>query len=337
MGTSFRIPYNKGGEIVNRNDEDIIKKDIIPFLSLNIKKIIMNLRPECFNGMEEIRLRCGQPLLLKIGDKDYALDREGDLDESMRRGFVVSAEDIYRSIASISDNSLYAFEEEIGRGFITIPGGHRVGLAGQVVLSGTEVRTMKDFSSIAFRVAREIKDCAKGVLPYVYPRDLEPVNTLFISAPRCGKTTILRDVARSLSLGTSRGRGCNVAVIDERSELAGSYQGRAQMDMGPRTDVLDSCPKARGMIMAIRSLSPHVLITDEIGRREDIEAIQECVNAGVAVITSIHARNIEEAQKRPLMREILATGAFENLVVLSRRCGPGTIEQVVRRDVLCCG
>ncbi|MDD3364459.1 MAG: stage III sporulation protein AA, partial [Syntrophomonas sp.] len=110
-----------------------------------------------------------------------------------------------------------------------------------------------------------------------------------------------------------------------------------QMDLGPRTDVLDACPKAQGMIMAIRSLSPHALITDEIGRREDIEAIQECINAGVAVITSIHARNIEEAEKRPLLRELLATGAFEILVVLSRRRGPGTVEEIVRWDSLCCG
>ncbi len=323
--------------IKSMNDEELIKNNIIPFLSPDLKKVILQLKAECFTGMEEIRLRCGRPLLLKIGDRDYTVNGRGTMDENIDRGYMVSSEDIYRSIASISDNSLYAFEEEISQGFITIPGGHRVGLAGQVVLNGGEVRTIKDFSGIAFRIARELKGCAQDILPYVYPRDLEPINTLFISAPRCGKTTILRDVARSLSLGTKRGRGCNVTVIDERSELAGSYRGKPQMDLGPRTDVLDSCPKARGMIMAVRSLSPHVLIADEIGRREDIDAIQECMNAGVAVVTSIHARNIEEARKRPLLRELLATGAFENLIVLSRRRGPGTVEEVVRWDSICSG
>ena len=319
------------------NDQDIIKKDILPFLSHDIKAIMLNMKNEYFRGMEEIRLRCGQPLAVRIGDQDYTLDRGGRVEKNLSLGYMVSAEDIYRSIASISDNSIYAFEEEIGRGFITIPGGHRVGLAGKIVLKGSEVRTIKDFSGLAFRIAREVKDCAHSIIGYIYPRELEPINTLFIAAPRCGKTTILRDVARSLSLGTRWARGCNVVVVDERSELAGTYQGRAQMDLGPRTDVLDSCPKARGMIMAIRSLSPHVLITDEIGRREDIEAIEECVNAGVAVITSVHARSMEEVQKRPLLGELLATDAFANLIVLSRRCGPGTIEQVVRRDALCCG
>jgi stage III sporulation protein AA len=322
---------------MNLKDEEIIKNNIVPYLSPSIKEIILKMKVQYFKGLEEIRLRSGQPLLIKIGDKDYAVDEQGKIEDNPKHGYVVSAEDIYRSVASISDNSLYAFEEEISRGFITIPGGHRVGLAGQVVMKGHELKTIKDFSGLAFRIAREVQDCSTEIISHIYPRDLEPVSTLFISAPRCGKTTILRDVARNLSQGTARGRGCNVVVIDERSELAGVYRGRAQMDLGPRTDVLDACPKAQGMIMAIRSLSPHALITDEIGRREDIDAIKECSNAGVAVITSIHARNIEEAEKRPLLRELLATGAFEILVVLSRRRGPGTIDKIVRWDSLCCG
>jgi stage III sporulation protein AA len=318
-------------------DEDIVKKEILPFLSLHIKQMMLGMPSECFKGLEEIRLRCGQPLALRIGDRDCSLDEYGRMQDDLGRGYIISSDDIYRSIAAISDNSLYAFEEEISRGFITIPGGHRVGLAGQIVQGSSGIQTIKDFSGIAFRIAREIKGCSQAVMAYIYPHDLEPVNTLFISAPRCGKTTLLRDVARHLSQGTKRGRGCNVTVIDERSELAGTYQGKAQMDLGPRTDVLDSCPKAKGMIMAIRSLAPHVLITDEIGRLEDIEAIQACVNAGVAVITSVHARNLDEVQKRPVLRELLAAHAFENLIVLSRRYGPGTIEQVVRWDELCCG
>ncbi|MEA4923965.1 MAG: stage III sporulation protein AA [Syntrophomonadaceae bacterium] len=319
------------------SDEGIIKKDILPFLSLHIKQMLLSMSSEYFKGLEEIRLRCGQPLALRIGDRDYGLDEYGRMQEELSRGYLVNSDDIYRSIAAISDNSLYAFEEEISRGFITIPGGHRVGLAGQVVLGSSGIQTIKDFSGIAFRIAREVKGCSQAVMAYIYPQDLAPVNTLFISAPRCGKTTILRDVARHLSQGTKRGRGCNVTVIDERSELAGTYQGRAQMDLGPRTDVLDSCPKAKGMIMAIRSLAPHVLITDEIGRQEDIEAIRACVNAGVAVVTSVHARNLDEVQKRPVLRELLTTHTFETLIVLSRRYGPGTIEQVVRWDELCCG
>ncbi len=312
--------------------QEIISNDIIPFLAPTIREIFLKLNPNHFNNLEEIRLRCGQPLLLKMGDKEWAVNQSGDLGKNLSLGYLVGEEDILRTLLSISDNSLYAFEEEIRRGFITIPGGHRVGLAGQVVMERGDVKTIKDFSSLSFRIAREIRDCSEPLLRDIYRQQSGPGNTLLISAPRCGKTTILRDLARKISEGNRWGPPCSVSVIDERSELAGCYRGRVQMDLGPRTDVLDACPKAMGMMMAIRALGPEVIITDEIGRREDLTALQECINAGVAVITSVHARDLEEAQKRPMLQEILAAGAFQTIITLSRRQGPGTVEEIVRWD-----
>jgi len=314
------------------NNEERIKNAIVPFLSPDIKNILLKLNLEHFKSLEEIRLRCGQPLLLKIADQEWAVSPRGDLEKNLGDGYWVQEEDIIRSLLSISDNSLYAFEEEIRRGFITLPGGHRVGLAGQVVMEQGAVKTIKDFSSLSFRIAREIIDCSVSLLRHIYRPPNGPVNTLLISAPRCGKTTILRDLARSISCGNRWGSACTVSVIDERSELAGSYRGRVQMDLGPRTDVLDACPKAMGMMMAIRALGPQVIITDEIGRQADIDALQECVNAGVAVITSVHARDMDEARKRPMLEEMLAVGAFQTIITLSRRQGPGTVEEIVRWD-----
>lgn len=307
-------------------------QDIIPFLSVPISEIICKTKPEYLNDLEEIRLRRGQYLLLRIRDRDYSVDVKGHLHEKLEYGYIVNEEDIYRSIASISDNSLYAFEEEISRGFITIPGGHRVGLAGKAIMDGTSIRTLKDFTGLAFRIAREIKGTSLPLLRHICTPTGEINNTLIISAPRCGKTTVLRDIARNLSRGGPWGPALNVTIIDERSELGGSYQGRVQLDLGPRTDVLDACPKALGMTMAVRALSPHVVVVDEIGRPEDVEAIYECINAGVAVITSIHARDIAEAGRRFRLKELLAQEAFKTLIVLSRRCGPGTVEEVVRWD-----
>ena len=143
---------------------------------------------------------------------------------------------------------------------------------------------------------------------------------------------MLRDLARQLSNGAGKCPAHNVVIIDERSELAGSYKGMPQLDVGVRTDVLDSCPKALGMIMAIRSLSPQIIITDEIGRNEDIEAINECINAGVKVISSIHALNVFELKSRPLINKLMQNGSFQRIVFLSRRQGPGTIEDIVRWD-----
>ncbi|QGT98950.1 Stage III sporulation protein AA [Candidatus Syntrophocurvum alkaliphilum] len=313
-------------------DENNIKKDIIPYLSPKIKDLILNLRSQDYTLLEEIRLRCGKPLIIKLGDKDYTVNNKGIFTDELDEGYIADEVDLYRTIASISDNSLYAFEEEIKRGFITIPGGHRVGLAGQVVLNGGDIKTIKDFSGIAIRVAREINNCSVHILPLIYPQRSLPKNTLIISPPRCGKTTILRDIARAISKGYRNNKGLNVALIDERSELAGSFKGIPQLDVGPRTDVLDSCPKAMGMIMATRSLSPQVVVTDEIGRKKDVEAIEECINAGVTVITTVHAKNIEEVKKRPILKGLISSGAFKIGIILSRRNGPGSIEEVVRWD-----
>ncbi len=306
-----------------------IKRQIIPYLAPMLKKILSSLEDKDYAMLEEIRLRCGKPLLLRVGEEDYTVDYQGQLSSEIQKGYHVSEEDICRTIASVSDNSIYAFEEEIRRGFITIPGGNRIGLAGQVVMQGNNVKTIADFSSICFRVVREIKNCAQPLIPYICISKTV-LNTLIISPPRCGKTTILRDLARIISTGTPLVSSMNVVIVDERSEIAGSYKGIPQLDVGPCTDVLDSCPKAIGMMMAIRSLSPQVIITDEIGRKEDVEAILECVNSGVSVISSVHARNLDELEKRPLLKELLKLGAFRVGIVISRRNGPGTLEKIIR-------
>ncbi len=313
--------------------KNLLRREVLPYFSTQIKDLLLNLEEDQCLRLEEIRLRCGQPLLLKVGERDFTLDRRGRLSEDIATGVRTSEEDIYRTISSISDNSLYAFAEEIRRGFITVAGGHRVGLAGQVVMQGEAVKTMKDFSSLCFRIAHEIKNCALSLLSYINSGSGNTIaNTLIISPPRCGKTTILRDLARLLANNHKHQSGRNVVIVDERSELAGSYRGIPQLDVGPRTDVLDSCPKAQGMIMALRSLSPQVIITDEIGRREDVLALQECVNAGVAVISSVHAGTVDELQKRPIMRELLSSRAFKLAVILSRTNGPGSIQDIVRWD-----
>ncbi|HNX28295.1 MAG TPA: stage III sporulation protein AA [Syntrophomonadaceae bacterium] len=309
-------------------DKELVKRQILPYLSLPVKNIILQLNERFFNSLEEIRLRSGQPLVMKIGDKDYAVNLNGELVKSLENVYVVTSEDIYRTIASISDNSLYAFEEEIRRGFITVPGGHRAGLAGQVVVEGSQVRTIKEFSGICLRIAREVKNCAGSVISNVIPGGSRILNTLIISPPRCGKTTFLRDITRIISSSGQR----NVVVVDERSEIAGCYRGIPQLDVGPRTDVLDACPKALGMIMAVRALSPQVIVTDEVGRIEDAEAILECINAGVAVITSVHAGSLRELSRRPVMNKLLEQNIFQLGIVLSRGKGPGTVEELIRWD-----
>lgn len=310
----------------------LVENEILSYLPVKIQQMLRQITAEKYKDLEEIRLRCGQPLLLQIGERELTVSREGRLTPILQQGYQVEGEDIWRIIASISDNSLYAFEEDIRRGFITIPGGHRVGLAGQVVLKGNHIQMIKDFGSVCFRVARQVIGCADPIMPALFAGTRGTLqNTLIVSPPRCGKTTLLRDITRLVSSG-GKYPGLNVAVVDERSEIAGCYKGVPQLDVGPRTDILDGCPKDLGMMMAIRALSPQVVVTDEIGREGDVGAVMECIRAGVTIISTAHAGSLEELRQRPILRKMMAEGVFQLLIILSRRHGPGNIEQVVRWD-----
>ncbi len=232
-------------------------------------------------------------------------------------------------LQKISSYSIYAFEDEIKQGYITIKGGHRVGICGTVVTEDNKVKTIKNIVSINIRVAKEIINCSKTIIPYIL-QEGEILNTIIISPPKCGKTTILRDICRIVSNGnyTLNLKGKNVSVIDERSEIAACFKGIPQMNIGERTDVLDSCPKSEGIIMAIRSMSPEVVICDEIGTYKDMDSIIAALNSGVKLITTIHGFDIDDLYKRPVFREVMENNVFERAIVLSNRKGVGTIEYV---------
>lgn len=305
-------------------------EEILPYFPIQIRTFFQKLTPEIFAQMEEIRFRARQPLLCVAANQEYSFTVAGAWTLDLTQAYRVSEEEIQRIAASISEHSRYAFEEEIRRGFITLPGGHRVGLSGQVLCDGGKVRTLRCIGGLAFRIARECLGCADSVIPAFYDERQEIVNVLIISPPRCGKTTLLRDICRQLSDGNPYAQGRPITVVDERSEIAGSFRGVPQLRVGCRTDVLDGCPKAEGMVMALRSLAPSAIITDEISRPEDAEQLRECIFSGVSVITSVHASNFQEARNRPGIRELLQAGFFQRAVVLSRRNGPGTVEEVVR-------
>jgi stage III sporulation protein AA len=184
------------------------------------------------------------------------------------------------------------------------------------------------------RIAREIPGASDGIIPYLL-NEQRPYNTLIISPPQCGKTTILRDIVRQLSNGIpGKFKGVKVGVVDERSEIAGTYEGVPQKNVGIRTDVLDACPKAEGMIMLIRSMSPQVIVADEIGKIEDVYAIGEAVQAGVNLIVSVHGADIEQIKRRPSMNQLLHERIFERYVVLGCSRGVGTVEGIYDEQFL---
>lgn len=295
--------------------------EFLDYINPRLRQPLQKLLPETIGELREVRLRVGRPLALQVGAAQMFLTPQGGITRDPERGIVVEAEDLSRTWAAITESSVYALEEEIRRGFITLRGGHRVGIAGTTRLRRGEVEGFIQLGGLSFRVARELPGCANHLVSWVVGKR-GPLSTLIIGAPASGKTTILRDLARSLASGAI---GVNVTLIDERSELAACYGGVPQLDVGVCTDVIDGCPKAYGMMMAIRALNPKVIITDEIGRAEDVAAIRECLNAGVAVIASAHASRLEEIMKRPGLNDLIRDGCFQRGILLSSSPRPGTV------------
>lgn len=288
---------------------------ILRLLPQSISRNIISINDK--NGIEEIRLSIGKKLRMIIRGKEAI------------KPYIVTNEDIKMIIQKISNYSLYAVEEEVRQGYITIEGGHRVGLAGQCVIENKRIKTIKYISSLNIRVAREIIGCSDKVMKYIIA-DGRVKNTLIVSPPRCGKTTLLRDISRNISDGYSplSLKGKRVVIIDERSEIASCYRGVPQMKIGERTDVYDNCLKDEGLMMSIRTMSPEVIICDEIGSKSDIDGIVMAYNSGVNVICTLHGNDIEDLYKREVFKNILEQGLIEKVIILSSKCGAGSIEAV---------
>ena len=292
-------------------------KQIMNILSRDVKSVFEQEKLQ-FDYLQEIRLRAGYPVILFYRGKEQILPIK------------MNERSIRETLDYVSNYSLYAYENELRQGFITIEGGHRVGMAGQVLIENGRVKNLKQISSLNIRISHEVLNCADKLFPYItYNKQM--YHTLLISPPRCGKTTILRDLIRQISDGNRWVKGCTVGVVDERSELAGCYHGIPQNQMGMRTDVLDGCPKAEGMLMLIRSMSPQVIAVDEIGAPEDVQAIKYAMHCGCKMIATIHGESLDEVQRKPLLEQLIKEQCFERYVVLCNRTQVGEIAAIYDR------
>lgn len=268
--------------------------------------------------LQEIRVRLGHPIELFF-DSAYEWLEEG-CSESIDCVYILN---------QLTEFSLYRLEEELQQGFITIHGGHRVGIAGAATVRSGKIQALKNINFFNIRIAKEKIGSAKNVLSHILTSDGTCRHTLIAGPPQSGKTTILRDLARLLGNGTSGARAKKVAIVDERSEIAASWNGCPQHNVGMRTDVLDAAPKAEGMLLMIRSMSPEIMIADEIGKIEDANAVKEAANAGVKLITSVHASSMDELKRRPVLDSLIEDHVFERFILLERNATPGTIRTVL--------
>lgn len=280
----------------------------------------------------EIRLRINQPVVLSQAQCDIFVSKEGTPCFAHRAGLLDAGRtDLEDAFRLICNSSVYSHQQEIRNGFVTLTGGHRAGICGTAVVQEDRVANLRDISSINLRVAQEIPGAADEVAAVAVSGG-EVSGMLVVGPPGCGKTTVLRDLARQLSSGLRGGRNFRVAVVDERGELAAVCCGCPQNDLGPCCDVLDGYPKGEGIRQAVRCMAPDVVMCDEIGGADDAKAVIEGLNAGVAVIASAHAASLSELRSRPYLRALLDTGAFRKIVLLAGRGTPGKLAAIYEEE-----
>ena len=268
-------------------------------------------------NITEIRLRVGRNILLVTSDVEVEVD------------YIVNLKDMLDILVKVSKNSIYAIQNEINNGFVVINGGHRIGICGEVVIENGKIKNIKNINSMNIRVARQLIGVADKVMPYIVNNG-NVQNTIIISPPGCGKTTILRDIVRQISSGVKilDFKGKNVGLVDERGEIAAVSLGIPNLDVGLRTDIMSNVPKSIGMQMLVRSMGIDVIATDEIGGKEDFEAIKYANSSGVNLVFIMHGNDISDVYKKEEIKKLLNDGIFSVAIILSRKKGVGTIEKI---------
>ena len=290
-------------------------EEVLSYLSTNIKnKLLILLNKENLDNIEEIRLRAQRPIAIKTSNKIRILDH------------IVKTEELLETFQKVCEHSIYSYQKQICEGFITIRGGHRVGITGNCALENGKVININYISSLNFRIAREEKNCSEKIINYVLDEKQNILNTLIVSKPGCGKTTILRDLVRKISMKKTCG------IVDERGEIASMYKGIPQNDIGILSDVLDNISKSEGMKMLIRSMAPEVIVCDEIGGKDDITAINYAICSGVKGIFTAHGNSMTELMLNNKLQELLNKHIIEVIIFLDENVR-GHIKKIYKLDL----
>lgn len=287
--------------------------EVLPYLSGRIRYSMERLTQNLWLDVEEVRLRSDSPLTIGVRGENCFVTPDGRVSNYKKDALHISHEEVQSAFMAICQNSVYAHLEEIRQGFLTLNGGHRVGICGKIVAEDGKIKTFREVSSLNFRIAHEIHGVADDVIDSVVCGN-RIKNTMIISPPQMGKTTMLRDLTRQIS-----NRGFKIGVADDRGELGAMYQGSIQNDLGAQTDVIDNAPKAEAILMLLRTMSPKVIVSDEISRAEDVSAIQLAHGTGVSVIATVHGRSLDEVKQRAVLEPIFRDGIFEQMILLHRR------------------
>lgn len=293
--------------------------DILRYFPDNIRVVLEN---EINNNLviEEIRIRNSKPIILKLNNSEKIIN------------YIVQTEDVLKILQSICENSIYSYQNQICEGFITIKGGHRIGITGSAVIENNKVKNINYISNLNFRIARQIIGCSNNIIKEIINQEENTIyNTLIVSPPGAGKTTLLRDIIRNLSNGTEEITGKNIGVVDERGEIAAMYKGIPQNDLGIRTDIIENIKKSVGMKMLIRSMAPEIIVADEIGSKEDVQEINYAVCSGIKGIFTAHGNSLEDLKLNPAIAELIDKNIFERLLFLDKN-NKGKVNKIYALD-----
>lgn len=289
--------------------------EILKVLPTRISNEVIKIGTD--SGITEIRLRVNRRVIAITSKIEVFLES------------VVTLQDLLEILVKVSKNSLYAIQNDINNGFVVINGGHRIGICGEVVIQDGKIKNIKNINSMNIRVARQLIGSADKVMQNIID-GVNVKNTLIVSSPGCGKTTMLRDVVRQISNGIKKTGfyGKNVGLVDERGEIASVCNGIPNLDVGMRTDIISNCPKYIGMEMLVRSMGISVIATDEIGSKNDIEAIKYASLSGVSLIFTMHGKSIDDIVRKDGVKNLIKEGLFEVVILLSNVGKPGTVEKI---------
>ena len=295
-------------------------KDILRYFPGKIQNILNEEIGEKYNILEEIRIRVQKPIILKFNNNEKIVR------------YLCNTEEILNILQAICENSIYTYQKQIAEGFVTIQGGHRVGISGSCVIENEKVININYVNSLNFRISRQVIGVGKKILKHIL--DLEEknlYNTLIISPPGAGKTTLVRDIVRQVSSGIKdyKFKGLNVGLVDERGEIAALYKGVPQNDVGVKTDVIENVSKAIGMKMLIRSMAPQVIVADEIGNYEDVEAINYAICSGCKGIFTAHGSTFDDIYLNPVLKNLINVKIFEVIIFLDVK-NKGILKEVYK-------
>lgn len=290
--------------------EGIRIEEIIRYFPINISSLLykaINQNEKIKEQIQEIRIRVGRPIILKLHNLDILIE------------YIVNQTEILHILEKICENSIYAYKNQICNGYITIKGGHRIGITGSAVVENEKIINIKYITSLNFRIARQVLNCSNKIIGQVIDEKNQDIyNTLIVSPPGRGKTTILRDLIRKLSNGIDeinfKGKTCG--VVDERGEIAAMYKGVPQNDIGIRTDIIENISKAKGIKILIRTMAPEIIACDEIGSKEDVEAIQEAIISGVKGIFTMHGKTLEDVKSNNQINKLIEENKIEKIIFI---------------------